>query len=208
MYILAAPFALTLYFCCYKQPTATVRREVKLMWGATILLIALKLCYGVACADEFDGDWDDDEIAWQCDERYLSDAERDRIFRELQWTTLKSVQKMEEAKAILKEVKGSKGVTIVIEAAIESCIVTLPITDLRAKTITICLSIIAKYISSGYTNFKKCYECVVEAKALALKADDLQDQLFYDDGQGDDNEDEEVNDLSMDARKLGPSGPR
>jgi hypothetical protein len=193
MYLLAAPFALTLYLCCYRQPTATIRREVKLMWIATILLLALKLFYGVAMADEFDGDWDDDEIAWNCNKRYLSDAERDRIFRELQWTTLKSIQKMEEAKTVLKEVKGSKSVTIVIEAAIESCIVTLPITDLRAKTITICLSIIAKYISSGYTNFKKCYECVIEAKALALKADDLQDQLFYDDGR-DDDQDEEVND--------------
>lgn len=184
MYLIAAPFALTLYLCCYKQPTATVRREVKLMWGATLLLIALKLCYGVAMADEFDGDWDDDEIAWQCDNRYLSDAERDKIFRELQWTTLKSVQKMEEAKDCLKELKGHQAITVMIQQSIESCIVTLPITDLRAKTITICLSLIAKYISNGYTNFKKCYECVIDAKSLALKADDLQDQLFYD-GNGD-----------------------
>lgn len=194
MYILAAPFALTLYLCCYRQPTETVRREVKLMWWATLLLIALKLCYGVAYADEFDRDWDDDEIAWQCDNRYLSDAERDKIFRELQWTTLKSVQKMEEAKTCLKDLKGHQAITVMIQQSIESCIVTLPVTDLRAKAVTICLSLIAKYISNGYTNFKKCYECVVEAKALALKADDLQDQLFYDSLKGNKDDDDDDDD--------------
>jgi len=113
------------------------------------------------------------------DDLFLTDSERDRIYRECQFAVQKMCRAMENADYEASQITNIN-VRNATVGAIEGAIFGLQSCNVYKMVISSCLGAIARISGDSYTHFSRSRDYVKEAERYAGHADRLQERLWRD----------------------------
>ena len=109
----------------------------------------------------------------------LSQSERDRLFRECEWATYRSIACLEECQEEIARLTDFNG-RGACKAAVQAAVCALAGATCKERVVISLISVLARYLEEASGTLYDAYFLALDARAYALKADHSQERLWLD----------------------------
>ena len=109
----------------------------------------------------------------------LSDKQRDKLFREAEFSAIKAQRSMEKAERAFWRITDMRA-RDACTAAIQGAVASLGASGSKAKVVVTVLVIVGKWTGDACNNFWEGYDHLQDAKMYAQHCDDCQEALWRD----------------------------
>jgi hypothetical protein len=109
----------------------------------------------------------------------LSESERDRLFRECEWATLRSMACLEMADEEIARISSFNGKKA-CQAALQGAITSLAGASSKERVVIGVITVLGRYLDDAVDGLYNAYYLSMDARTYALKADETQERLWLD----------------------------